>query len=92
VLLLGLLPFFWSISGNISEKIYGKSEVGSSFYYEILFLQIFQSIVFASLTSIIETLIGIPFELFDTFVIEEKHGFNKQVGIFDLAKSKNLIF
>uniref|UniRef100_A0A914DEW3 CAAX prenyl protease n=1 Tax=Acrobeloides nanus TaxID=290746 RepID=A0A914DEW3_9BILA len=70
VLLLGLLPFFWSISGNISEKIYGKSEI-------------FQSIVFASLTSIIETLIGIPFELFDTFVIEEKHGFNKQtLGFF----------
>jgi len=47
-------------------------------------------IVFAFLT-LAQTLIGIPFEIYDTFVIEEKYGFNKTTPkTFVLDHIKNL--
>lgn len=48
------------------------------------------SIVFALITSIVKTIEGIPWSLYSTFVIEERHGFNKQtLSLFfaDMVKS-----
>lgn len=48
------------------------------------------SIVFALITSVIKSVEAIPWSLYSTFVIEERHGFNKQtLGLFftDLIKS-----
>ncbi|WFB34479.1 M48 family metallopeptidase [Kiritimatiellota bacterium B12222] len=38
---------------------------------------ILQGLVFAGVLLLINTLWGLPFQLYDTFVIEEKYGFNK---------------
>jgi hypothetical protein len=32
------------------------------------------------MTMVLETVIGLPWEMYDTFIIEELHGFNKQVA------------
>lgn len=39
--------------------------------------------VLRSLILVEQTIIGLPFSLYSTFVIEERHGFNKQtLGLF----------
>lgn len=45
------------------------------------------SIVFLAVNSLVDTVIDLPWDMYDTFVIEEKHGFNKQtLGFY--AKDK----
>lgn len=44
--------------------------------------EIVQSIVFTFITSVVSTLLGLPFSIYSTFVIEERHGFNKQTAAF----------
>lgn len=41
--------------------------------------QIVQSLVFLLLATLFSALTGLPWSLYNTFVIEEKHGFNQQV-------------
>lgn len=43
------------------------------------FLQISLSLVFLMLATLFSALTGLPWSLYSTFVIEEKHGFNQQV-------------
>lgn len=53
------------------------------------FGEIVNGILFIGILFVAQTLISIPFDLYDTFVIEERFGFNKTtVGVFfgDLAK------
>ena len=40
--------------------------------------------VFMLLSSVFSTIVGLPWVLYSTFVIEERHGFNKQVCLFCL--------
>lgn len=50
---------------------------------------ILQGLVFAGILMLLSTLFGIPFKLYDTFVLEEKYGFNKttpKVFVTDLIK------
>lgn len=42
-------------------------------------LQIFHTNTFIVVVTLIESVLSLPWQLYDTFVIEEKHGFNKQV-------------
>ena len=68
-------------------KGYGFLNLLISDYYEIPFLQ--SSIFFLSLF-VLSDLISIPFSCYNTFVIEEKYGFNKmtvKTFIFDKIKS-----
>ena len=54
-----------------------------------------QSIVFILLFSLGETLLDLPFSIYGTFVLEERHGFNKTTfGTFvgDLLKTLGLKF
>jgi STE24 endopeptidase len=66
--IFGYYPLLWAISGVLLKEWFG---FGSE--YELT-----QSLVFYILDAIFETLIGLPLQAFSTFVIEEKHGFNKQ--------------
>ena len=51
-----------------------------------------QALIFLSISSIIETLIALPATIYDTFVIEEKYGFNKTtVSTFVKDKIKTYI-
>jgi STE24 endopeptidase len=53
---------------------------------------ILQGLLFMSLLYLGSMLISIPFELYDTFVIEEKFGFNKTtIGTFVADKLKGLL-
>ena len=45
-------------------------------------MQIIQSLVFMLLAMLFSTITDLPWSLYSTFVIEEKHGFNKQVSLF----------
>jgi hypothetical protein len=54
-----------------------------------LFLQIYQSVAFVMILFFVSTLPSLPLSIYQTFVLEEKHGFNKTTpGLFvaDLVK------
>ncbi|KAK2154688.1 hypothetical protein LSH36_260g02000 [Paralvinella palmiformis] len=68
ILWYGGIPFLWNKSGKILEN-WGYSQE-----YEIL-----QSLMFLFLATMFSTITNLPWGLYNTFVIEERHGFNKQV-------------
>ena len=47
-------------------------------------MQITQSLVFMLLAMLFSTITDLPWSLYSTFVIEEKHGFNKQVSLLQI--------
>lgn len=68
ILLLGGIPFLWAVAGSVTARFGLGSE------YEIT-----QSLVFLMLATLFSAVTGLPWSLYSTFVIEEKHGFNQQV-------------
>jgi len=80
ILLLGFTPFLWDQSVRLGETYLGiKSDEEIKITLVFLFLQ-----------SLIETIKSLPFELYKTFKIEKKHGFNKQTyGLFFSDKAKS---
>lgn len=80
-LILGFLPFIWEQS----------CEWGARFGWTETENEIKISLIFLFLTTIIGTITSLPFELYSTFQIERKHGFNKQTaGLFFTDKIKSL--
>ncbi|XP_062863298.1 CAAX prenyl protease 1 homolog [Trichomycterus rosablanca] len=72
ILLFGGIPFLWKISGTVT----GRFGLGPEY-------EISQSLVFLILGTLFSAFTGLPWSLYSTFVIEEKHGFNKQtLGFF----------
>ncbi|KAG1971874.1 CAAX prenyl protease 1 homolog [Pimephales promelas] len=67
ILLLGGIPFLWKVSGNLTARF------GFGPEYEI-----FHSLAFLMLATLFSAFTGLPWSLYNTFVIEEKHGFNQQ--------------
>jgi CAAX prenyl protease N-terminal, five membrane helices len=83
VLWLMALPFAWTLS----ERAVGKIKAGWAGNEYIV------SSVFMLGTLIFETIKGTPWSMYFTFVIEQRHGFNKQtLGLFvvDMLKSVRL--
>lgn len=77
ILLLGGIPLLWDLSGDVIQH----------FGYEDN--EILQSTVFTVGSMIYSTCSSLPWSLYSTFVVEERHGFNKQtLGFFvkDLVK------
>uniref|UniRef100_A0AAY3ZTV9 CAAX prenyl protease n=1 Tax=Denticeps clupeoides TaxID=299321 RepID=A0AAY3ZTV9_9TELE len=68
ILLLGGIPLLWRVSVAVTAHF------GLGPEYEIT-----QSLVFLMLATLFSALTGLPWSLYNTFVIEEKHGFNQQV-------------
>eukprot|EP01114_Cavostelium_apophysatum_P009201 TRINITY_DN2228_c0_g1_i1.p1 TRINITY_DN2228_c0_g1~~TRINITY_DN2228_c0_g1_i1.p1 ORF type:complete len:420 (+),score=105.08 TRINITY_DN2228_c0_g1_i1:31-1290(+) len=80
ILLFGGLPFLW----NYSEELVTRFGLGPE--YEITV-----SLVFLLLTMVYEIVVHLPFSIYSTFVIEERHGFNKQtLKLFFVDKVKTL--
>ena len=89
-LLYGYLPYLWDLSVNISReylKISTENDLKNEIIITLVFLFVTRysySILNACTTSLIlflsvlDTVISLPFGLYKTFIIEEKHGFNKQ--------------
>ncbi|OCT92196.1 hypothetical protein XELAEV_18015252mg [Xenopus laevis] len=72
ILLLGGIPFLW----NIAEQLLYRA--GFSAEYEII-----HSLVFLLLATLFSAFTGLPWSLYNTFVIEDRHGFNQQtLGFF----------
>lgn len=70
MIVLFLMPYFWKVSTGLSEKIgYGESEI-------------IISIIFMLILNTVNIFISTPFQVYHTFVIEERHGFNKQTPLF----------
>ncbi|EDO31610.1 predicted protein [Nematostella vectensis] len=81
ILLLGGIPFLWNISGNLIAKF------GFTTEYEIT-----HSMSFLICAVIFSTITDLPWSLYSTFVIEERHGFNKQtLGFFIKDSIKKLV-
>ncbi|XP_048766015.1 CAAX prenyl protease 1 homolog [Ostrea edulis] len=73
ILCAGALPFVWKLSGRITGHF------GYGVEYEIL-----QSLTFILIFLLYSTITSLPWSLYQTFVLEEKHGFNKQTLPFFL--------
>ncbi|KAM3721693.1 CAAX prenyl protease [Dirofilaria immitis] len=79
ILMFCLPHILWNKSGIINLRLGFTSEIA-------------QTITFISLISFIEYLTTMPWQLYDTLVIEEKHGFNKQtLGFFLKDKTKKTV-
>lgn len=63
-----LMPMFWKYSTEIADKFGYKDG------------EIVISIIFMLIMNTWNTLFSLPFSIYSVFVIEEKHGFNKQVN------------
>ncbi|XP_024293499.1 CAAX prenyl protease 1 homolog isoform X2 [Oncorhynchus tshawytscha] len=68
ILLFGGIPFVWKVAGTVTARF------GLGPEYEI-----FQSLSFLILATLFSAFTGLPWSIYNTFVIEEKHGFNQQV-------------
>lgn len=83
ILFYGALPWLWSYSGTLlADQGYGPE-------YEIV-----HSLVFMWLWNLFSTVVDLPFGLYKTFVLEEKHGFNKQtfaLYVTDMLKTQLLL-
>lgn len=73
ILLVNGLPFLWAVSGKIISR-YGFGPEH----------EITQSVVFTLLAMLFSTVTSMPWSVYSTFVIEQRHGFNKQTPGFFL--------
>jgi STE24 endopeptidase len=63
--------FFLISIGRVNEEMLGIGD--SELYRSMMFLFIF---------NLFSTVINLPFSVYGTFVLEEKHGFNQQTALF----------
>ncbi|KAL3905375.1 MAG: hypothetical protein SGILL_009703, partial [Bacillariaceae sp.] len=81
-LLTGFLPYLWDMAVKLGKQYFG---------YTLEENEIKISLIFLGLITLVGTVTSLPFELYSTFCIEKKHGFNKQTyGLFFTDKIKSL--
>lgn len=68
LLMAGLFPFLWDKSCVIAASLGYEDAVAS---------ELVVSLVFVGLQTAMDTLLSLPWAIYSTFVVEEKHGFNK---------------
>lgn len=61
------MPWLWSQSGSVAARF------GFNQSNEVLI-----TVIYNILDGAKEIVLGLPFSLYSTFVIEQRHGFNKQ--------------
>uniref|UniRef100_A0A1I7Z4B2 Ste24 endopeptidase n=2 Tax=Steinernema glaseri TaxID=37863 RepID=A0A1I7Z4B2_9BILA len=77
ILCFGVLPILWNYSGILVQSLFNTTA------------EIPQSLGFALLSGVMSLILETPWDMYDTFVIEEHHGFNKQtMGFFITDKIK----
>jgi STE24 endopeptidase len=83
-LLLGFLPYVWDWSCQLGQTYFG--------YHDEAAYETNISLIFLAIITLIGTVTQLPFELYSTFQIERKHGFNKQtLSLFFTDKIKSLL-
>lgn len=86
-ILLGYLPYTWDLSTHVVQYF----GVLSSSSYSDLFQEICITWVFILLLTLLDTVINLPFSLYSTFVVEQRHGFNKStLALFFQDKAMTL--
>lgn len=81
-LLLGFAPLTWDLSTKIGSDWFGWTEETD---------EIKISLIWLLFVTLIGTITKLPFELYSTFQIERKHGFNQQtLGLFISDQIKSL--
>ena len=68
-LLLGFAPLTWDFTSKLGADWFGWTEVANEIKISLLWLLV---------VTLIGTITKLPFELYSTFQIERKHGFNQQ--------------
>ncbi|KAJ1735959.1 zinc metalloprotease [Coemansia biformis] len=82
IIVYGLIPALWRAIGDLAE-----AQLGLGPEYEIT-----HSVLFFVAAVAISTVLSLPFDLYSTFVVEKKHGFNKQTwGLFVSDAIKSLL-
>lgn len=82
ILLLGGLPYAWNLAGDALESL-GVSHSDH---------EIWQSMVFLFICTFYQVLVHLPWNMYYTFVVEAKHGFNKQtLGFYFKDQLKSFI-
>jgi STE24 endopeptidase len=71
-LVCGYLPYLWDVAVHMANYFQIVGDSHSPLYNEVVITWLFLMIF-----TIIDTVTNLPFSLYSTFVIEEKHGFNK---------------
>lgn len=74
LLFVGWLPYAWDLASLSCKKVGLVSSTTSG----DLYIECMTTAVFVFILSVQSTIIDMPFSLYSTFVIEERHGFNKQ--------------
>ncbi|KAJ2753017.1 zinc metalloprotease [Coemansia pectinata] len=85
IIVYDLTPWMWNVVGDAMQ-----THLGLGAEYEIT-----RSIAYFVAATLISTMLSLPFDLYSTFVVEKKHGFNKQTAALffsDLAKNLMLTF
>ncbi|KAJ1817867.1 zinc metalloprotease [Coemansia sp. RSA 2675] len=85
IIVYDMTPWMWTAVGDAMQTYLGLGEE-----YEIT-----RSVAYFVVATLISTVLALPFDLYSTFVVEKKHGFNKQTGALffsDLAKNLMLTF
>ncbi|KAJ1934359.1 zinc metalloprotease, partial [Kickxella alabastrina] len=80
IIIYDLTPWLWTIVGDAMDEYLGYGPE-----YEIT-----RSIAYFLAATYVSTFLSLPFDLYSTFVVEKKHGFNKQTfGLYvsDMVKS-----
>lgn len=91
MLLLGYLPWAWDEAVQASYPL--VSVVGfdlnawSPFYVECL-----TTYLFVAIFTLTDTVLTLPFSLYSTFVVEQRHGFNKSTLLLYLQDKLTVIF
>ncbi|XP_076374048.1 CAAX prenyl protease 1 homolog [Tachypleus tridentatus] len=81
ILVYGGIPFLWKIAGNIC----------TSYGFDPDF-EIIQTVIFTILGSVFSSVVSLPWVVYRVFVLEERHGFNKQTpGFFIKDQIKKFI-
>lgn len=62
--------FFWDAAEQVNAQVLGFDS------------EIYRSMTFVLLSNIFNIIINLPFSIYGTFVLEEKHGFNQQTAGF----------
>lgn len=82
-LIVGLLPWSWDYAVKLGGEYLQWTETENEIKITLIFLAI---------ETIFGTIVSLPFEIYSTFYIEKKHGFNKQTpSLFVTDKIKSLI-
>ena len=81
LVILGYMPFMWDIAKHTSVVTLG---ISSSNGYSDFFEEVMITSVFIACLTLIDTFVNLLFSLYSTFVVEQKHGFNKSTLVLFL--------